>query len=125
VFQVDRERRAKFEEGLAEGLLAYDAAIAAGYCSRYARKLASPDKEPTPEALIKLAWRQIHDKNCPERVRQRYWEKLGEHFGLWGSKAKPREPAEAVPPVIEEDEGKSGEPAESVSLKIEGEERGG
>jgi hypothetical protein len=102
MFKVDQERRAKFEEGLAEGLSAYDAAIAAGYCARYARKLASVAEEPTPEALINLAWKQIHNNKCPERVRQRYWEKLGEHFGLWGSKGKPRAPAEAIPPIVEE-----------------------
>lgn len=102
MFQVDQERRRKFEEGLTEGLSAHDAAIAAGYCPRYARKLASPGEDPTPEALISFAWEQIHDNKCPERVRQRYWERLGEYYGLWDSRAKPREPAEAIPPVIDE-----------------------
>ena len=101
MFQVDQQRRAKFEEGLAEGMSPYDAAIAAGYCARYARQLASPDVL-TEEGLIEFAWKEMHDRKCPEPVKQKYWERLGQHLGLWGPKAPKTRPAKRPEPVIDE-----------------------
>jgi hypothetical protein len=88
VFQVDQERRAKFEQDLEDGLSPYDAAIAAGYCARYARQLASTGPLSV-EGLIAFGWAQIRNRKNSDRVRQRYWERLGEHYGLWGTGRKP------------------------------------
>jgi hypothetical protein len=87
MFEADHKRRAKFEQGVESGLSPYDAAIAAGYSARYARNLAAAGALSV-DALIEHGWAQIHNKKNSDRIRQRYWERLGEYYGLWGTGRK-------------------------------------
>jgi hypothetical protein len=92
--KLDEERRRKFERGKEDGLTAREAAIAAGYCAGYARELTAPNT-PDTEGLIAFGWAQIRNRKNSDRTRQRYWEKLGEYLGLWGTgRKKPPDPDE-------------------------------
>lgn len=105
MFQVDEQKRAKYEQGLKDGLPIREAAKAAGYSDVWARQRVAETKGPlTEKELIDFAWEQIHDSKCPERVRQRYWEKLGEYYRLWGPRAERHKPQEPVDFPIEGDE---------------------
>jgi hypothetical protein len=84
---LDEDRRKKFEQGKADGLTAREAATSAGYCAGYARELAAPNT-PDIEGVIAFGWAQVRNRKNSDRVRQRYWERLGEYLGLWGTGRK-------------------------------------
>jgi hypothetical protein len=85
--KLNEDRKGKFEQGRKAGLPPREAAEAAGYCADYGRQLAAM-ATPDVEGLIAFGWKQIRNRKNSDRVKQRYWEKLGEYLGLWGTGRK-------------------------------------